>query len=123
VVYRADYPSNAEERGMENIPPESAVRWRPSIDMPRWASRITLEIVGVRVERVQDISVGDCRREGVEILRCGCDVCATTSAVCPADASEYVLSFRELWDTINGERAPWDSNPWVWALTVRRIEP
>jgi hypothetical protein len=116
VVYRADYPKNAEERGMENIPPESAVRWRPSIHMPRWASRITLEIVDVRVERVQDISNEDAIAEGCN----GGPHVEGYGENNPADPYE---EFAILWDTINGKRAPWDSNPWVWALTVKRIEP
>jgi hypothetical protein len=117
VVYRADYPSNAEERGMENIPPESAVRWRPSIHMPRWASRITLEIVDVRVERVQDISNEDAIAEGCN----GGPHVEGYGENNPADPYE---EFAILWDTINAKRGhPWSANDWVWALTVRRIEP
>jgi hypothetical protein len=129
VVYRADYPKNAEERGMENIPPESAVRWRPSIHMPRWASRITLEIADVRVERVQDISRDDAVAEGIERLS-GAFSCTPWrnyrlrgGEPFAMNCASPIMSFCTLWDTINGKRAPWDSNPWVGALTVRRIEP
>lgn len=95
------------------------IRWRPSIHMPRWASRITLEITGVRVERLQEIDNTDSIREGIE--RCkkkwhdeipfGC-VCA-------------VYNFKSLWDSINGadESKNWGANPWVWVIEFERIEP
>lgn len=81
---------------------------RVSIHMPRWASRITLEITDVRAQRLQDISDADARAEGV----------AT-----PADAwpGRPVYDFSQLWDSINGERAAWASNPWVWAITFKRV--
>lgn len=74
-----------------------------SIHMPRWASRITLEITNVRAERLQDISDGDCMAEG--------------SAVGIMHARAW---YRSLWNDINGAGA-WDANPWVWALTFRRV--
>lgn len=85
-----------------------AVRWRPSIHMPRWASRITLEITAVRVERLQDISRGDCMAEG-----------------CPfpnlAGKTDPVAWYRELWESINGPHS-WDDNPWVWVVEFKRVE-
>jgi len=104
------------------------VRWRPSIHMPRWASRLTLEVTGVRVERLQAITDADARAEGVEPLwlqegqpgawfttnpEAGPDLQART----PADA------FRKLWQAINGERpgCSWDNNPWVWVVSFRRL--
>lgn len=85
-------------------------RWRPSIHMPRWASRITLEVTGVRVERLQDISADDARAEGVDGLP-------------PQGGSnEAQWRFRSLWDSINGKRASWASNPWVWVIEFRRVE-
>lgn len=81
--------------------------WRPSIHMPRWASRILLEVVSVRVERLQEITVEDAAREGVS-LRSECSV---------GD------NFRALWDEINAGRGfAWASNPWVWRVEFRRIE-
>ena len=78
--------------------------WRPSIHMPRWASRITLEVTGVRVERLQDISEADAIAEGVY-----------TDPACPAyDA------YAQLWDEING-LGSWEANPWVWVVGFHRI--
>ena len=84
------------------------VRWRPSIHMPRWASRILLEITDVRVERVQDISDRDARDEGAEHIG-DCE-------------GAYVAGFRRLWEAINGDDS-WAENPWVWVVTFRRVEP
>ena len=78
--------------------------WRPSIHMPRWASRITLEITSVRVERLQDISEADAIAEGVY----------TDPARSAYDA------YAQLWDEINGPGS-WAANPWVWVLELRRI--
>lgn len=77
--------------------------WRPSIHMPRKASRLTLEITAVRVERLQDISEADARAEGL----------ALAGAILPGRAAGC---FSRLWDGINGKRAPWSSNPWVWVI-------
>lgn len=81
-----------------------------SIHMPRWASRITLEITGVRVERLQDISHRDALAEGVDY-----DVSKPDGAPLPR--------FQALWDKINGKRAPWASNPWTWVLSFKRVAP
>lgn len=92
-------------------------KWRPSIFLPRWASRITLEVVGVRVERLQEIDEADALAEGVEVKHK------------PGDATEngYTISarhgFMTLWDGINGDRAPWASNPWVWRVEFRVVQP
>lgn len=84
--------------------------WRPSIHMPRWASRITLEITGVRVERLQDISAEDCIAEGMQSRMREHD------AVC-----DLRDQYRDLWEHINGPGS-WDANPWVWVLEFRRLE-
>jgi len=86
--------------------------WRPSIFMPRWASRITLEIEDVRVQRLQDISERDARAEGM--LPAGAN---------PAHYKPARDLFRRLWNDINEDRAPWSSNPWVWAISFRRVTP
>lgn len=103
--------------------------WRPSIHMPRWASRITLEIVEVRVERVQDISAQDALAEGV----------SQTSFWTPGEVdsmpfeekmwddfefwSRYPqIVYRRLWDSINAKRGyGWDKNPWVWMIEFKKV--
>lgn len=102
-----------------------AIKWRPSIFMPRWASRITLEVVSVRVERLQDISEDDARAEGVRPFferfpMFGQEQCIT-SGERAADAP-FRASFAVLWDEINGDRATWKSNPWVWVVNFKKIE-
>lgn len=95
-------------------------RWRPSIFMPRWASRLTLTITDVRVERLQEISERDCEAEGVQPRHMyegdidERDLDPTTQGF---DMFMWVESYRELWDSLNAKRAPWSSNPWVWVLT------
>jgi len=83
-------------------------RWRPSIHMPRKYSRITLEITGVSVERLQEISEKDAKAEGA-----GCSL----AGILPATHREC---FKNLWDSINGKAHPWESNPWVWKIEFRR---
>nr|WP_249172971.1 hypothetical protein [Burkholderia vietnamiensis] len=105
--------------------PEAAMkgRWIPSIHMPRWASRITLEITGVRVERLRDISESDARAEGVTIEeRHKVGYCLGGGR--GADRPPSIRAFRELWDGLNADAGHgWDANPWVWAIEFRRIEP
>jgi hypothetical protein len=90
-------------------------RSRPSIHMPRWASRITLEITEVRVERLQDISEDDALAEG----------CSST-AIVHEDGEDYTghyasEEYQDLWESINGPGS-WDTNPWVWAVSFKRLE-
>lgn len=83
----------------------------PSIHMPRWASRIALEVVELRVERVQDITPEDAKAEGVA----GTPVLNLVRAntVLHSGVPE-INAFHTLWDSINGKKHPWESNPWVW---------
>jgi hypothetical protein len=89
------------------------IKWKPSIFMPRAASRISLEILDVRVQRLQEITEEDCREEG----------CAGGHDSIP----DYPFSatprehYRSVWTKINGPKS-WDSNPWVWAITFKRCE-
>ncbi|SAU76920.1 hypothetical protein [Klebsiella quasipneumoniae] len=82
--------------------------WRPSIHMPRWASRILLEITDVRVERLKSISDGDALREG-------CSTADMKSGDCVADV------FARLWASIYGAES-WNANPWVWVIEFKRVE-
>jgi hypothetical protein len=87
--------------------------WVPSIYMPRWASRISLEVLDVNVERLQEITEEDAMAEGVESLK-----------IVGSDGPEISArsEFALLWDSINGKKYPWDSNPWVWKITFRKVE-
>ena len=92
-VYRADTSKEAQE--------DYGYKWKPSIHMPRLASRITLEITDIRVERVQDITLQDKWNEGY-----------------PPEIGR----FQDLWDSINEKRGfGWDTNPWVWVIEFKRI--
>lgn len=126
IDYRADYGTNQE-----------SCFWRPGIHMPRWASRIMLEITEVRVEQLQEISEGDAKAEGVLI--------PVTDSECPpgkvrplmrvphpyvprsgsivdlAEDELYRAEFAALWDDINEKRGPWASNPWVWVVSFRKL--
>ena len=86
-------------------------RWRSARFMPRWSSRITLEITDVRVQRSQDISEADAQAEGVTLKPIDC-----------RPGYEYRAHFEDLWDSINGKSHPWSANEWVWAITFKRLE-
>lgn len=141
LVFKADcpdYPVNvgAGQRG-----------WRPSTSMPRWASRILLEITDVRVEKLQDITEEDAIKEGMPGCMPGeypiapvyCPNCqgqGTCGALHPVSLGYMEIDcpycdtarkrFINLWDSINGRgRKPgkaWDDNPWVWVVEFRRVE-
>ena len=124
VHYRADGRIVQTNVAVDCETPHDArtwdTRWRPSIHMPKWASRIWLEITGVRVERVQDISDADAVAEGVEPTGGG-------RYWVGADREPYGLAvnaFRSLWDQTNAHRdgCTWDDNPWVWVIEFRRVE-
>lgn len=117
--------------------------WKPSIHMPRAASRIDLQITGVRVERLQDISEADADAEGCERLDSERDVhdwklcpqCGGTGlytsfgpnlGACPdtdcQKCDTYVKRYRHLWEAINGPGS-WDANPWVWVVEFKVVRP
>jgi len=107
VVFRAD-------GDMPDDSPGETATWCPSIFMPRWASRITLEIVSVRVERLQDITADDLKSEGVDTIQ------REWSAAC-ADFDETLTDlqlYKILWESINGPGS-WDLNPWVWVVEFK----
>lgn len=88
--------------------PDLVNSWRPSIHMPRWASRLTLHVEEVRVQRLQRISEEDAEAEGAAPVLVPPD-----GGSCP-----HAEGFRDLWESINGAGS-WDANPWVAALTFR----
>lgn len=106
---------------------EEDTKWHPSIFMPRWASRITLEITGMRVERVQDIKAEDALAEGSYLERCPClpknrDRTPIEAAFSQTECYIHGEEFKHLWDSINAKRGfSWASNPWVWVLSFRLI--
>jgi hypothetical protein len=90
--------------------PDFPYGWTPSIFMPRWASRITLEVTAVKVERLNEISEADVRAEGIII---------------PNDVIHKIIIreyFIDLWNSINGKTYPWESNPWVFAYSFKQIK-
>lgn len=106
-------------KATDHLPTWGNGPWKPSIHMPRWASRITLEITDVRVERVQDISEEDARHEG--ITDGGCLNCGETEPCnCPDPSPSAVDTFVRLWTSINGEES-WNDNPWVWVVEFRQV--
>lgn len=115
TVYRAD----GEPRDLLTGRLITGMKWTPSIFMRRHQSRITLEVTGVRVERLQAISEADARAEGCDAEWCGQDLGAGDGYTSPRS---HVAAYARLWDRINGKRAPWDSNPWVWVVEFRNAE-
>jgi len=117
INYAADLPEDAVILG----------RLRPSIFMRRWMSRITLEIVSVRVERLQDISAADAIAEGIEITRASqlCGITYRDYSQARRDPFEDftspVDSYRTLWESINGPSS-WAANPWLWVVEFRRVQ-
>ena len=107
-LYRANYPEHVPTH-YENVPPADEIRWTPSIHMPRCASRLTLEITGVRVERLASISDDDAEKEGY-----------------PANPEPYGggmdkwLWFRQLWDSIYPDQS-FKHNPWVWVIEFKVV--
>ncbi|MDD1133173.1 morphogenetic protein [Pseudomonas shahriarae] len=125
-IYRASCPPG--DYGLNQIPAKAEWKpdteameydgaWRPSIHMPRWASRILLEITDVRVERLQDITYEQAAAEGVHRgpLR---EWCASDEG---GACHKYpVPAFRDLWQSVGGN---WNANPWVWVVEFKRVTP
>lgn len=102
-VYAADYADCDKPK----------TRWKPSIHMPRVASRITLEITSVRVQRLWNISEADAMAEGAPL---------SEGDPCPEpEFQSHTLGFFRLWDSINGPHS-WTANPWVWVIDFKRVE-
>lgn len=101
VAYEADTPTG----DYRQAPHGRMGKLRPPIHMPRWASRITLEITGVRVERLQDVSAADCWAEGIE----------------HSPDVDPVHEYSDLWRSIYGPGS-WAANPWVWVVEFQRVD-
>ncbi|MDP3351857.1 MAG: hypothetical protein Q8S92_22965 [Hydrogenophaga sp.] len=121
--HAANYENGWEIRSEDEPMTGWRGKLRPGMFMPRWASRITLEVTGVRVERLQDISKADAIAEGIEAdvqpgdpaplwrnYRTG------NTTICP------IHSYETLWESING-LGSWDANPWVWVVEFKRVQP
>ncbi|EPX7615496.1 hypothetical protein [Enterobacter roggenkampii] len=132
-LYRANYPEHFPTH-YENVPPVDEIRWTPSIHMPRWASRLTLEITGVRVERLDKISEEDAISEGMQGVICpSCkgdpdysttqydpDSLAAVDEI-PCQSCESNRSkFFALWDSIYGE-ANHCMGDWVWVIEFKVV--
>lgn len=119
IEYRAYLPAGSTDQPGQWSAEDArgdpdAPHWMPSIHMPRWASRITLEIVGVRAERLQDMKPIDCVAEGAYMpqMRYG-----------KVEGAYAIARFAEVWDWLNAKRGyPWESDPWVWVISFKRIQ-
>lgn len=110
VIYKADPLPNWEGE-------ETDIRWRPSIHMPRWASRIQLEITAVRVERLHQISQKSALDEG-----CGVpDLPSDLTGLFGESPADERTAFAILWSRINGQGS-WAANPWVWVVEFKVVE-
>jgi len=118
----SETPESCEYRADGEMPPHMAgAKWRSPMFMPRWAAREFLEITGVSVEPVQNISEADALAEGILQTRDG-------GYAYDAEGRGYHgadprISYMHLWDSINGKKHPWESNPWVWCYEFRRVTP
>jgi len=139
--YKESHPA-----GWDNDPHnEDALKWKPSIHMPRWASRINLEITAVRVERLNDISEEDAQKEGIKFtdygLTCFHQGAPQDIGICTAPDSSHQkrpgwhydksthqdqcwhtakYAFTSLWESINGAGS-WEQNPWVWVIEFKLV--
>lgn len=130
-IYRASCEQRPGDYGLWSIPDDAYWKphtkehkfegaWRPSIHMPRWASRILLEITDVRVERLNAISEEDARAEG--IIDGGCLNCGEPEPCgCANPEPDATDAFAYLWQSIYGQEN-WNANPWVWVISFERVE-
>jgi len=101
----------------------SYTNWKPSIHMPRWASRINLKITDIRIQKLQDVSENDAFEEGMNK-----QIATYLGISTPESQEEFNFTacrrvFHALWDYINAKRGySWESNPWVWCISFRKID-
>ncbi|EIH9593731.1 hypothetical protein HI229_005093, partial [Escherichia coli] len=131
-IYRASCEQKPGDYGLWSIPDDADWKphtvnekfdggWRPSIHMPRWASRILLEITNVRVERLNDISECDAGAEGVPPAGSLLPDYPGTFLTPNGDFAMAKVAFQRLWESIYGEES-WSANPWVWVIEFERIQ-
>ncbi|BET40006.1 hypothetical protein [Atlantibacter hermannii] len=132
-IYRASCEQRPGDYGLWSIPDDAEWKphtdnqkfegaWRPSIHMPRWASRITLEITNVGVQRIQSIGQNDAACEGLVKLPATGRYCLNQGDQYFGGASHDAREvFSWLWSSIYGEES-WQANPWVWVIEFRRVE-
>lgn len=123
LVYKASVRNSWTEQ-THRVPvsvcnkPATPEKWTPSLHMPRWASRILLEITDVRVERLNSISQEDAQAEGMELT-------GWRPTYSDPDSGGEVMTpydnFAELWSSIYGDES-WQANPWVWVIEFKRVE-
>ncbi|HCN35600.1 MAG TPA: hypothetical protein DIS99_13455 [Acinetobacter johnsonii] len=109
-AYATDCPRGSHS---DELRKDFGLKWKPSIHMPRWASRILLEITGIRVERLQSISDEDAKAEGF-------DYSTHPSAIEMGYAIGAKTNFRHTWEQIYGANA-WNKNPWVWVVEFKKL--
>ncbi|APC12992.1 hypothetical protein FT666_18145 [Providencia rettgeri] len=120
-IYKASCEQKNGDYGLWSIPDDAEWKpytdnhkydgtWRPSIHMPRWASRITLEITDVRVERLQAASDDDLKAEGYPLER-----------ELTGGSTDAFCWFRHLWDSVSKPDCNFESNPWVWVIEFKRV--
>ncbi|EEJ0059556.1 hypothetical protein YG08_002226 [Salmonella enterica subsp. enterica] len=122
LVYRASVRNSWTEQ-THRVPvavcnkPATPEKWTPSIHMPRWASRLLLEITNVRVERLNNISYDDAISEGIKQEW----TCIDPGLGLYAHENDVQDDYETLWKSIYGEES-WDANPWVWVIEFKRVE-
>lgn len=131
-IYRASCEQRPGDYGLWSIPDDAYWKphtkehkfegaWRPSIHMPRWASRILLEITDVRVERLNAISEEDATVEGVPPAGSLLPDYPGTFLTPKGDFATAKVAFQRLWESIYGEES-WKANGWVWVISFKRVE-
>lgn len=110
IVWAADWRENAKARGLDNIP-TAEPKWKPSIHMPRWGSRITLAVTAVKIEPIQAITEAEAMAEGIQKIK-ERDYQASDEI----RATDAVGAFAALWWSLHGIGS-WQNNPQVVALT------
>ena len=117
ISYKADGTWITDFQHTGGINPHENITWIPSIHMPRNASRILLEITGVRVERLQDISECDAKAEGSYV----CDYFGRRLLDQSSNQGCYKWGYRSIWESLNGTGS-WDLNPFVWVIEFKLLE-